>query len=145
MQIRAINQKAEEYRVLVKEQAARQVLQVQENQLKSLAKPLVWALRAEMMKGNTEKINLYIDDLIKENNVQSMTVTNPNGKVLASSERKTVGKAFPIPWEDTEKKANETLIKRLDEHTLLMASPIMGFNNRLGTVYLQYSVQPLNL
>lgn len=145
MEIRSVNRKADEYRELVKEQATRQVIQAQEGQLKSMAKPLVWALRTEMMKGNLDKVNVYIDDLIKEKNIQSITITNPKGKIISSSDRKMVGKPFVSPWESTEKIGNETRVKQVDENTLIVASPIMGFNSQLGTVFLQYTLQPLML
>ena len=128
-------------RQALKEEAKRQIALSHEEHLKLLAKPFVWAVRTEMMQGNISQVNLYMNDLVKEKNFQSIAVINSKGIIISSTNKKDEGKAFSTIGKDTWLSSNNTAVENVNDSLLLMASPIMGFNNRLGTLFIKYSIQ----
>lgn len=132
-----------EKQVLVK-QAQGQILEAHSQQLKLLAKPFVWALRTEMMEGNLNQVNLYMSDMVKEPNIQQIVIANAKGIVIASTNKKDEGQSFSLVAKGADANADQTKIDTAGK-VLTMTSPVMGFNNRLGTLYLRYAIPDANL
>src|SRR5690606_29932805 len=68
IEINKLKKSSEKNKIAFEEKATRQIVQSNETHLKLLAKPIVWALRSEMMQGNLNQVNLYLNDLVKEKN-----------------------------------------------------------------------------
>lgn len=132
---------AERERQALKVEATRQIVLSHEEHLKLLAKPFVWAVRSEMMQGNISQVNLYMNDMVKEKNFQSIAVINSKGIVILSTNKKDEGKSFSTIGKDTWLSGNNTAVENVNDSLLIMTSPIMGFNNRLGTLFIEYSIQ----
>src|SRR6476646_5392545 len=62
--------------------------------LKLVAKPYVWAIRTEIMRGNIDAVYLYANDMVKEKNFQSITVVDDKGIIVSSTDKKLEGKEF---------------------------------------------------
>ncbi|MEO6546702.1 MAG: hypothetical protein ABIN94_01835 [Ferruginibacter sp.] len=123
--------------------AIKQVRQSHETHLKLLAKPLVWAIRTEMLSNNISQVNIYSNDLVKEKNFQKITIANDKGIVILSTNKKEEGKEFASVGNLAYLKANDTMIDNINDTLVVMSSPIMGFNSRLGTVIITYAFHPL--
>lgn len=128
------------YRVL-KEQAIKSIVTSKEEQLKLLAKPYVWAVRSELMKGNISQINLYADDMIKEKNFLLIAIANDSGITVSSTNKKDEGAPFTSIGEAASLNNNNTMVENTGDSVLIVTSPIMGFNNRLGTLFIKCAIQ----
>ncbi|MBC7749636.1 MAG: hypothetical protein H7Z76_13865 [Methylotenera sp.] len=126
---------------LVKENMKIQFRNAEELHLKSIAKPLVWVIRSEMLKNNISQMNLYANEMVKEKNFQKIVVTNDKGVAILSTNKKEEGKSFISPGKSNYIEINTTIVENVNDNLLIMTSPIMGFNNRLGTLIVTYSLQ----
>ncbi len=126
---------------LLKDEVAKQIRQSEELHLKSIAKPLVWAVRSEMLKNNISQVNLYANELVKEKNFQKIVVTNDKGVVIISTNKKEEGKEFISTGKVDYLKTDTTSVANINDSLLIMSSPVMGFNNRLGTIIVTYTAQ----
>jgi len=141
VEISKIRKTAESDRQELKEQATRQLVQSNEEHLKLLAKPIIWAVRAEMMQGNISQVNLYLNDLVKEKNFQQIAIANNKGIIISSTDKKDEGQEFSKIGKESYLSSNNTSLENERDSILVMTSPIMGFNNRLGTLYIKYILQ----
>ncbi|NLT03175.1 MAG: hypothetical protein GXY09_04860 [Bacteroidales bacterium] len=120
--------------------------QLQTNQdaaLKLLAKPMVWSIRAEWMRGNKEQVELMLVDVIKGSDLLYLHFLDMSGKVIVSTDKRLEG----LPLEDAAVNAvlgtDTTLVLPRDkkaESTVLVA-PVMGYDSRLGTLVMGAALQ----
>jgi len=141
IEISNVRGKAERDHQALKEQAIKGIVTLKEEQLKLLTIPYVWAVRTEMMKGNINQINLYALDLIKEKNFQRIAIANDSGIIVSSTDKKDEGKPFTSIGEVAALTNNDTMVENTGDSVLIVTSPIMGFNKRLGTLFFKYAVQ----
>lgn len=121
-------------------EAQRAVVNSHEQHLRILAKPFAWAVRTEMMKNNMSQVNQYTNELIKEKNIHSIMIVDANGKIVTSTNKKWEGKFYFTIGEEALLKNDSTVVKNVKDSILIMSSPIMGLNNRLGTLMVTYSL-----
>ncbi len=140
-EINNIKKEAEKNRESLKEEATKQIVQSHEAHLKLLAKPYVWAVRSEMMQGNINQVNLFANDMVKEKNFQRIVVANDKGIIVSSTNKKDEGQPFSTVGTDAALSSNNTSVQNVSDSILVMTSPIMGFNNRLGTLLIKYAIQ----
>lgn len=125
---------------LLKDDVTNQMRKSDELHLRSIAKPLVWIVRSEMLKNSMSQVNLYTNEMVKEKNFQKIVVTNDKGIVLLSTNKKEEGKEFISTGKVNYLFSDTTTVENIND-MLLMSSPVMGFNSRLGTLIVAYSVQ----
>lgn len=140
MEIKGMQKAFSKSKIELHEKASKKLVQNNEIHLKLLAKPMIWALRTEMMQGNLNQVNLYLNDLVKEKNFQSIAVANEEGNIISSTNKKEEEMPFTSISKEKYLTSNETSIENEGDSILIMTSPIMGFNNRLGTLYIKYGV-----
>lgn len=141
IEINNIRSKAESDYQGLKEQAIKGIVSTKEEQLKLLAKPYVWAVRTEMMKGNISQVNLYALDMIKEKYFIRIAIANDSGTIVSSTDKKDEGKPFTTIGHAAALNNNDTIVENAGDSVLIVTSPIMGFNERLGTLFIQYAVE----
>ncbi len=107
--------------------------------LKSLAKPYVWALRTEVMQGNIGQVNQYNNDMVKQRNFQSVMVADTKGLIISSTDKKYEGKNLSALQMDNYLQTDSTVVTKTADSLLLMASPIMSFNSKLGILLIRYA------
>lgn len=110
-----------------------------------LSKAYVWAIRKEMINENIQQVNLYANDMVKEQNFKSIMVCNTNGYIISSSDKRLEGKLFTEIGDANQLKNNVTKVLIQKDSTFQVFSPIMGFNSRLGTLIINYKNSPINL
>ncbi len=137
-EIKNLRQEHDKREALLQRQASDLLKQADYRYLKLLAKPYVWAIRTEMMKGNIEAVNLYGIDMISEINFQTITVTDEKGVVVSSTNKKLEGKPYAPAENTTSLTSDSTVVNQIDNGTIRVTSPIMGFNKRIGTLILNY-------
>lgn len=126
---------------LLKYDVTNQMRKSDEQHLRSIAKPLVWIVRSEMLKNNMSQVILYTNEMVKEKNFLKIVITNDKGIVLLSTNKKEEGKEFISTGKVNYLLADTTAVENMNDSLLIMSSPVMGFNNRLGTLIVNYSVQ----
>ena len=141
IEVSNVRRTAESNYQVLKEQAIKSIITSKEEQLKLLAKPYVWAVRTELMKGNISQINLYADDMIKEKNFLLIAVANDSEIIVSSTNKKDEGEPFTSIGEAATLNNNNTMVENTGDSVLIVTSPIMGFNNRLGTLFIKYAIQ----
>ena len=96
-----------------------------------------------MMSNNVNQINLYAKEMIKEKNILSIMVLNATGKIICSTNQKWEGRDFSTIGNASYLQSDSTIVDNINDSILIMSSPVMGFNNRLGTLIVNYSLSPL--
>ncbi len=139
VEISNLKKEHEKKETLLKEKAIELLLQSDYRYLKLLAKPYVWAIRTEMMKGNIEAVNLYANDMVKEKNFQTITVVDDKGMVISSTNKKLEGKSYASVGNAAYLNNDSTVVNKIDDTALEVSSPVMGFNNRIGTLIFNYT------
>jgi len=124
----------------LKQQTKTIIAQTHADHLKLLAKPFVWSIRTEMMKGNNDQINIYMNEMVREKNFQRIMVLNNKYAIVSSTNKKDEGKSFDTVDSMSKLSGDDTKVENKGDSILTLKSPIMGFNNRLGTLYIQYKV-----
>lgn len=139
VEINQLNKQAEEKQRALKNEASTQLMQSHKAHLILLAKPFVWALRTELLNKNLNQVNLYLNDMVKEKGMLRIIIAGPDETIIASTNKKDEGQPFTSTGNDTTQTVDEVIVKQAKDGTLVMTSPIMGFNKRLGTLLIKYS------
>jgi hypothetical protein len=141
LQINSLKRKQAERLVSRKQQTTVMLANSDKQYLKLLAKPYVWAVRTEMMNGNMAQVNLYANDLVKEMNFRSIMIADNKGTIVSSTNKKLEGQNLSALGSQAYTTTNNTVVNQVSDSLLMMTSPIMGFNSRLGTLIINYSPQ----
>lgn len=124
-------------------QADSAIVRQNNNMLMMSAKPLVWTLRAEMLRNNLDEINVFTSDLVKEKNVAEITLINAVGKIINSTDKKleeSMAKDNYLGYLKTD----VAKVINLDDSTIRLVAPVMGYQSKLGVVVLTYKVEKFN-
>jgi len=138
-EINNLKKENEKKETLLRQKAIELLSQSDYKYLKLLAKPYVWAIRKEMMKGNIEAVNLYANDMVKEKNFQTITVVDDKGMVISSTNKKLEGKSYASVGNGAYLSNDSTLVNKVDDTAFEVSSPVMGFNKRIGTLIFNYT------
>jgi len=107
------------------------------------AKPLIWAIRSEMLRNNLDEINVFNTDLVKEKNVMEITVLNAVGKIINSTDKKLEG-AMATENYMQYLSADSVKVFNLSDSTSRLVAPVMGYQSKLGVVILNYKTSRFN-
>lgn len=140
-EIKNLKKENEKKEILLRQKAFELLSQSDYKYLKLLAKPYVWAIRTEIMKGNIEAVNLYANDMVKEKYFQTITVVNDKGVIVSSTNKKLEGKSYASVGNAAYLTNDSTVVNKVDDATLEVSSPVMGFNKRIGTLIFNYMPQ----
>ncbi len=139
IEIKNLKKEHENKETLLKQKANELLLQSDFRYLKLLAKPYGWAIRTELMKGNIDAVNLYANDMVKEKNFQTITVVDGKGMVISSTNKKLESKSYASVGNAAYLSNDSTVVNKLDNNSLEISSPVMGFNKRIGTLIFNYT------
>ncbi|WP_017258747.1 hypothetical protein [Pedobacter arcticus] len=110
--------------------------------LKMSAKPLVWAVRSEMLRNNLDEINVFNTDLVKEKNVMEVTLLNAVGKIINSTDKKLEGTMAQDVYM-SYLKTDSVEVLTLSDSTARLVAPVMGYQSKLGVIILNYRIARL--
>ncbi len=105
----------------------------------------VWAIRKEMLRENYEQINEYLNQFVKEPQIKQILVVKSDGTVAVATDKKLEGVAFSslYPVELLEK--DEIEIMDDQNGNILILSPIMGLNKKLGMLFMVYEPEKITI
>lgn len=142
LQVNNIRHKAKEEQDLLKDEARIALVQAHKDHLRLLAQPFAWALRTELLAGNLGQANQYMTQIVQEKNIQSVELADAKGVVISSTDKKNEGRPYAAIGPAARLTVDSTLVDEVNDSTLVVSSPIMGFNSRLGTLVITYRMPP---
>jgi len=110
-----------------------------EESLRRFSVPVAWVIRRELMAANLDQVDQYFTDLVQRRGFQAALLANPDGKVLVASDRKNLAEPFANLYSAQYLQAGEIKVERGANGNLLAIIPILGLNQQLGTVVLEYT------
>jgi hypothetical protein len=122
----------------IKASANQQLQQTNHNMLKLVAKPMVWGIRTEMLRGNLEQVNLFLSDMVKEKNFQYIILVDPSGNILLSTDKKLEGQSATGMYADSLLQTDSIRLVTDSDHKTTLFAPVMGFDKKLGTLLFKY-------
>lgn len=97
-----------------------------------------WAVRSELTRENKEQVNQFFLSFIKEPGVMKVEFVNsPDSKVLMSTDKKDEGTVYT---NQIVLMTNEAINFKNDS-MLTVVSPVMGLNNKLGVLVIEYNLK----
>ena len=124
----------EKQNLIIKKAATLQINKNQQDLLKIMAKPLVWDIRSEMLRGNLEQVDLLISDLVKEKDFRYIHLIAPNGIVILSTNKGLEGKQIGNEIAAYLLVVDSPTVVELIDKTIVVAAPVMGIDKRLATL-----------
>ena len=107
-------------------------------QLMLSSKVFSWDIRSELTRENKEQVNQFFLNFIKEPGVSKVEFVNAlDGRVMLSTNKKDEGLVFP---NQVALATTETINYRNDS-VLSIVSPVMGLNNKLGVLVIEYNLK----
>ena len=137
-QIAQIEQTSRAERVLIIENTKEILRERDSLSMKLFMKPLIWAIRAEMLRDNMEQVNQYENQLVKEKNFNLIMVISTDGTIISSTDKKLEGSDFASLYESKYLDLNEINTTYVDSSIIHVTAPILGYNNKLGTLFIEY-------
>ena len=101
------------------------------------SKVFSWAIRSELTRENKEQVNQFFLSFIKEPGVSKVEFVNASdAKVALSTNKKDEGTTFT---DQLAIMTTQTINYRNDS-VLTIVSPVMGLNNKLGVLVIEYNL-----
>jgi hypothetical protein len=110
-----------------------------EEDLRRFSTPFSWAIRREVMAANLDQVDQYFVDLVQLQGFQSAVLANPEGKIMVASDRKRLKTEFSSLYPAQYLHASAIKVERAVDGKLRAIIPILGLNQHLGTVVLEYT------
>lgn len=128
----------------IEQLANQQLLDNNNEMLTVLSKPLVWSIRAEMLRGNLEQVNIFVKDIVKEKNFELIQIIDPNNKIILSTDKKLENIEAKTLYDTAILNHNELKIYNTNNEVLLLTTPIMGYDKKLGLLVIKYKPNKFN-
>jgi hypothetical protein len=111
---------------------------MQQEMLQLLAKPLVWSIRTEMLRGNMEQVDILITDLVREKNFRYIHLIGPDGIVLLSTNKRYEGQPAGDETDPDLFTVESPVVRKIPDNFFVAAAPVMGIDRRLATLVFSY-------
>lgn len=98
---------------------------------------MAWAVRGELIRNNLDQVDQFFSELVKISGIEEVLLSDQAGKVLVASDKKHQGGVFAEVYPADLLQAAEIALRPHAEGGELLVIPIMGLNNRLGTLVLR--------
>ena len=118
---------------------------IQRQDIGHFAVPLAWAVRKELIKQNYDQIDEYFNQLIKRKGFGLIMLLDPSGSVKVSTDRKILGSSFSSRYPGFRLDASTPVSYRVQEGKSMYLIPVMGLNEKIGTIAFLYSYGELSL
>lgn len=131
--------------VQLTEKAGRIITEQNRSLLQLAVVPLVWAVRSEMIRGNYDQINQYINQFVKEQNMKEIVVAKPDGTIMAATNKKLEGTSIEGTFPPTVLQLDKTTVTSMENGDIMVVSPVMGLSAKVGVLILLYTPANYNL
>ena len=106
-----------------------------------IARPMVWSIRSEMLRGNLEQVDMFTTDMVRMRNFQFIYLIEPNGHILIATDKRMEGQQFEERFQQEILKVESTVVFQEEDNLLVMAAPVMGYDRRLATLVVAYRAE----
>lgn len=125
-----------------KEQIINQSLAFTTNQEKTFlllfSKPFSWAVRTQMLRNNLDEVNDYFNQLIKEDRFEQISLIDNEGVIEVCTNKKIEGESAEAFFGGFSYDAFSTELQNVGGDTILISTPVLGYDKRLGTIVIHY-------
>lgn len=121
------------------EQARELDLRHAEESLRLFSTPFAWAVRREAMAANLDQVDQYFTDLVQLPGFEAAVLAKPDGKIMVASDRKQLAQPFASLYPADYLGFSDIKIMREAGGRLRAVIPVLGLNQQLGTLVLDYT------
>ena len=121
--------------------ATLQIEEKNQEMMMLIARPMVWSIRSEMLRGNLEQVDMFTTDMVRMRNFQFIYLIEPDGNTLISTDKRIEGQQFEEKFQQDVLKVESTVVFPEEENLLVMAAPVMGYDRRLATLVVAYRAE----
>lgn len=107
--------------------------------LKRFSTPLAWAIRRELMAANLDQVDQYLSELVQMPGFQSAVLANSEDKVVVATDRKHLAGTLSSIYPAEYLQSKDVKIEPASNGGLRAIIPIMGLNQQLGTLVVEYA------
>jgi len=107
--------------------------------IETLTRVFAWAVRSEMLRNNMDQVNIYMTEMVKKADLNDISLIKPDGVVILSTNKKYEGNIYPNPVTNQLGSINEVTSQNDANGNIMCICPVMGLDNRLGTLVLTYT------
>jgi len=105
---------------------------------------LSWAVRSELIRDNLDTIDQYLGEIVKMRDTEKVVLIGEDGQLLVSTDKRLEDSDGGDIYPDEILNLRNITIKSDVDGKKLLVVPIMGLNNRIGTVIVSYNLVTLN-
>lgn len=120
-----------------------QALDIQRSDVRLFAIPLAWAIRRELIQQNYGQVEEYFIELIRHKQFRSVMLLDPDGTVRIATDRKLQGSTFSSLYPGMDALSQQVVSYSISEGSSMFLVPVMGLNERIGTIAFVYSFSRL--
>jgi len=106
-----------------------------EASLREFGTALAWAVRGEMIRNNLDQIDQFFTEIVKLPGTERALLAGADGKVAVSTDRRHLGAEASTVVPPEALLLPQVTVRSEADGTLLLVVPVMGLNDRLGTVF----------
>ena len=106
-----------------------------EASLREFGMALAWAVRGEMIRNNLDQIDQFFTEIVKLPGIERALLAGADGKVVVSSDRRNLGVEASTVVPPEALALPQVTVRREADGSMLLVVPVMGLNDRLGTVF----------
>ena len=103
----------------------------------ALVKPLVWGIRGEMMRGNTELVNHFLTTVVQSTDIKLIAVVDMTGTVMISTDKQYEGKPVTEVLPTMPKETLKAGVQSASPEKMVATAPILGETEQLGVLYFE--------
>jgi hypothetical protein len=106
-----------------------------EASLREFGTALAWAVRGEMIRNNLDQIDQFFTEIVKLPGTERVLLAGADGKVVVSTDRLHLGVEASTVVPPEALALPQVTVRSEADGTVLLVVPVMGLNDRLGTVF----------
>jgi hypothetical protein len=137
-QVREVRQQAAQERESMIERTNERIAENHRHFLDVLTMPFSWAIRTALMAGNVDQVDQYLFQFVQRRNFEVVLVADANGNIISSTNQRYIGNQFGEHFNAIFLAVESTTVDDSEPNRIRVASPVMGLNTRLGTLFYIY-------
>ena len=114
------------------------------NLILDVVKSLSWAVRSETQRNNFDQVNLYLNEFIKSQDFELAIFVNAEGIITVSTDKRMEQTLFHDHFTDDYSSTTDVIIQPTPDKKWIAVAPVMGLNNRTGTLILIYNPKTID-
>lgn len=103
--------------------------------LREFGMALAWAVRGEMIRNNLDQVDQFFTEVVRLPGTERVLLAGADGKIAVSTDRRHLGVEASTVVPPEALALPQVTVRREADGTVLLVVPVMGLNDRLGTVF----------